>query len=98
MPHQFTPPVPPGDWIVERGGASRSLNMNGVNVPRLMYPPARFIIALHASTCSGVVSSGRTRSVSSLKLTRLKGRGRTGIGCVGEYHSVGTSPAGTGVS
>jgi hypothetical protein len=53
---------------------------------------------VQAATCAALVSSARTRSVSLLKLTRLSGPGRTGNGCVGEYHSVGTSPFGTGRS
>src|SRR6266511_5586052 len=34
---------------------------------------------------------------SFLKLVRARGGGFNGNGCVGEYHSPGTSPAGTGL-
>ena len=34
-PPQLTPPVPPGNWIVDFGGASGALYMNGVNGPAL---------------------------------------------------------------
>jgi hypothetical protein len=89
--------VPPGNWIEDFGGASGALYLNGVKGPSLWKPPLFAMKSQHAAACSGVVSSGRTRS-ASLKLTRASGGGRVGIGCVGEYHSVGTSPFGTGVS
>ena len=50
-----------------------------------------------AAACSAVVSSAVTMS-SGPKLTRASGGGLSGMGCVGEYCSPGTSPAGTGRS
>ena len=60
----------------------------------------RVLIVLHeldqrSAACSSGVKSIRSSRVNALVVV---GRRLVGIGCVGEYHSPGTSPCGTGLS
>src|SRR2546421_12660470 len=97
MPPQLTPPVPPGNEIVDFGGAPSSWNVNGVNGPSLVNPPLLSHSAWQLVACSALVSAAVTMS-SFLKLVFASAGGFTGNGCVGEYHSPGTLPFGTGRS
>ena len=89
-PGQFAPPSAPGETI-EASGPSALLTEGGVNNGPILY----FETSFSASACS-----------SGVKLIRLSSDtpwlsnagGLLGIGCVGEYHSPGTSPCGTGCS
>src|SRR5712691_11453382 len=67
----------------------------GVYGPRLRPPSVLASSSRQAVSCSGVTFA---MSSGYLKLIRTKGGGLTGNGCVGEYHSPGTSPLGTGRS
>src|SRR5215470_14400473 len=71
--------------------------MNGVNGPSLMNPPLLSHSAWQLATCSAVVSDAVTMS-SFLKLVFASAGGFIGNGCVGEYHSPGALPFGTGRS
>ena len=82
------PPPGPGDW------------MSGPRAPRsgggVKMGPIRTRSAIRsASARSSGVKSIRSSSVMPC---RSNGAGLVGNGCVGEYHSPGTSPAGTGRS
>src|SRR4029077_17030053 len=89
-PGQFAPPSAPGETIVASGPSSL-LTEGGVNSGPILYLETIF----SASACS-----------SGVKLIRLSldtpwlsyAGGFVGNGCVGEYHSPGTSPCGTGRS
>src|SRR5688572_20627472 len=97
LPPQFEPPLC-GRLIEARGGSPSSCRKNGVNGPELKkVPPYEASSARQAAACSGEVSSAVTTS-SGLQCMRLSGSGFTGIGCVGEYHSPGTSAAATDCS
>src|SRR5262245_34444071 len=93
MPPQFAPPSPPGNTSAVLGGAPSARYAHGVNGPAL-YKPFFSTSCLQAATCSAVVSETVTRS-SGLNATRAIGGGLTGIGCVGNACSPGTSLAGT---
>src|SRR6185436_9794939 len=62
VPPQLTPPVPPGNEIVDFGGAPSSWNVKGVNGPSLANPPLRSHSAWHAAACSAVVCAALTMS------------------------------------
>src|SRR4030095_14039251 len=87
-PPQLGPPVSPG--IIRLGGLMPSRSFHGVYGPLLKY----FVSSQSlwsAPAAPGLVSDGSTMS-SLERLTRATGGGFTGMGCVGEYHSPGTSP------
>src|SRR4029453_5443981 len=71
--------------------------MKGVKGPGLKTPPLLSHRSWQACACAGVVSLAATIS-SFLKSTLESAGGFSGNGCVGEYHSLGTSPLGTGRS
>src|SRR5882762_701044 len=89
-PGQFAPPSDPGD-VIEASGPPSVLTDGGVNSGPMRYWETNF--------------SASARS-SGVKLIRLSldmpwlsnAGGLAGNGCVGEYHSPGTSPFGTGRS
>src|SRR5580658_2500491 len=84
---QLPPPSPPGNTIV-------GFIPTGVNGPLLCAPPSASNSASQNFCCSGV-----TLAISSRVIPRrVTGGGLTGNGSVGEYHSPGTSPLGTGRS
>src|SRR6185436_13713098 len=98
-PPQFVPPEAPGNCTLLFGGAPSSWNNHGVYGPAFSKPPLLSHSAWHSATCCAEVSSARTMSRSLLNSTRPNERaGLTGNGCVGEYHSSGTDPFGTGRS
>src|SRR5690348_13841661 len=91
------PPVNPGNVSVAlREVSSGAWKTQGVNGPEFWMSYLSHI-SWQALACSAVVSSGVTRSFLVM-LTRANGGGFTGNGCVGEYHSPGTLPLGTGRS
>src|SRR5665213_245569 len=96
-PPQFTPPIEPGYRMLERIGAPAARYGYGVNGPSLIKPPLRAIRSWQNFACSAFVSAAVTTS-SALKLLRASGGGFTGMGCVGELCSSGTSLFGTGRS
>src|SRR4029077_15900299 len=89
-PAQLAPPVAPGAPSVA-SGPSALLTDGGVKSGPILY----FETNLIASARSSGVKSIR----SSMEIPcRSKAGGLVGNGCVGEYHSPGTSPLGTGFS
>src|SRR5688572_3201773 len=97
MPPQFAPPSPPGNPTVTPGAPPAALYRHGVNGPALYTPPICAIKSAHAVACSALVSAAVTRSAAVYD-TRASAGGFTGIGCVGNAHSPGTSLLGTGRS
>ena len=88
VPGQFTPPPGPGDWMI---GFPNPRTGGGVK----MGPScARSATRIASSRSSGVKSIRSSMVIPC----RSNGGGRVGKGCVGEYHSPGTLPAGTGRS
>src|SRR4029450_266013 len=94
VPPQFAPPSPPRNPRVVAGGAPSEWYRHGVNGPALETPPTFSTSSAHACACSGVVSAAVTRS-AALYETRANAGGFTGIGCVGNANSPGTSLFGT---
>src|SRR3954470_18752785 len=97
VPPQFTEPMLPGYSTAVFGGAPGARYGYVVYGPRLYMPPLFSTTSWHAFACSGVVSSAVTMS-SILKLCFDSSGGFSGIGCVGEVSSPGTSLLGTGRS
>src|SRR5262249_2298233 len=89
MPPQFAPPSPPGKTSAVFGGAPGARYAHGVNGPAL-YTPFFSPISRPAAACAAVVSASLTRS-AGLKSVRAIGGGLTGIGCVANTDSPGTS-------
>src|ERR1051326_3091921 len=89
-PCQFGPPVFDGSISVA-SGPSTLLNDGGVNSGPILY----FDTSLSASSCSSGVKSIRSSGDTPW---RSNAGGLVTNGCVGEYHSPGTSPFGTGRS
>ena len=88
----MAPPVAEGKPKVPRVPSSASIRDGGEYTLELRRKSA--IASRAARRSSGVKSI----TSSSVNPCRSKGAGRVGKGCVGEYHSPGTSPAGTGSS
>src|SRR6266550_9187686 len=89
-PGQFEPPVACGDINVP-SGPGHWLTTGGVKIGPSLYFDAR------------VTASARSCGVKSIRSSivtpwRSNAGGFVGNGCVGEYHSPGTSPFGTGRS
>ena len=84
-PPQFAPPAVPGDRIVP--GAVEG----GVKMPSERSDSIFLRQALRSQNVNPQASSGFTESGSS-------GAGLTGKGCVGDSHSPGIAPCGTGRS
>src|SRR6516165_410069 len=89
-PCQFAPPVAAGRISVARGPSHR-LTTGGVKIGPILY--------FETNSTAFALSSG-VKSIRSSCDTpwRSKAGGLVGNGCVGEYHSPGTSPLGTGRS
>src|SRR6266403_5700076 len=89
-PGQFAPPIDPGDFS-EASGPPRVLTDGGVNSGPIRYCETNF--------SASAWSSGVKLIKLSLEMPWLSNAGGfDGNGCVGEYHSPGTSPFGTGRS
>src|SRR3977135_79276 len=86
-PCQFAPPVAAGRMSVARG-PSHLLTTGGVKIGPILYLDANWT----ASALSAGVKSIRSSSDTPC---RSNAGGLLGNGCVGEYHSPGTSPLGT---
>src|SRR6202043_2042005 len=82
---QFAPPLWPGMEIVPR-------KLGGVYKPSLR----EFLSNSRILDCSASVAKGLMSL--SVKVSRAKGGGLVGKGCVGELNSPGTSDLGTGRS
>ena len=89
---QLEPPVDEGNESRPRVPSSASDTEGGVKMLSLRRKP--WMDSSARARSSGVKSI----KSSSPKPCRSKAAGRVGKGCVGEYHSPGTSPAGTGLS
>src|SRR4051794_22113217 len=87
-PFQF---VPASARVNRPSGPSTLLTTGGVNIGPIAY----FFDKATASACSSGVKSIRSSTDTPV---RSYGGGLVGKGCVGEYHSPGTSPFGTGRS
>ncbi len=99
VPPQFGPPLP-GNCRVLLGGAPSSWNRNGVVGTGVVVASGalpQFLAGLGVLR-KVVRSAAVTMSLSLSKLLRASWGGFSGNGCVGEYHSPGTSPLGTGRS
>src|SRR5665213_1690774 len=88
---------PPGQFVtpvvrIVPNGPSGLLTTIGVKIGPILY----FDTIFNASALSAGVKSIRS-STDGMPATPYAG-GLVGIGCVGEYHSPGTSPLGTGFS
>src|SRR5882672_10744184 len=89
-PGQFAPPIDPGDFN-EASAPPRVLTDGGVNNGPIRYCETNF--------SASAWSSGVKLIKLSLEMPWLSNAGGLdGNGCVGEYHSFGTSPFGTGRS
>src|SRR5437868_1477607 len=89
-PGQLAPPLKFGSTRVA-SGPSHLLTTGGEKSGPSLYRDT----SLTASAFNAGVKSTRSSSVTPC---RSKAGGLVGIGCVGEYHSPGTSPLGTGRS
>src|SRR5437588_1603404 len=89
-PAQFVPPVAEGSASVPSGPSIR-LTTGGVNSGPMRYRLTSLIASARSSGVKSMRSSTETP-------WRSYAGGRDGNGCVGEYHSPGTSPFGTGRS
>src|SRR5687767_400794 len=89
-PCQFAPPVVLGDMRVA-SGPSHLLTTGGVKRGPNLYRDATIAASLRSSGVKSIRSSIITPC-------RSKAGGLDGNGCVGEYHSPGTSPMATGRS
>src|SRR5947208_14889818 len=87
-PFQF---VPASARVSSASGPSTLLTTGGVNIGPILY--------FFASSTASARSAG-VKSIKSSIATPVRsyGGGFVGNGCVGEYHSPGTSPCGTGRS
>src|SRR6266853_2444238 len=89
-PGQFAPPNAPGETIVA-SGPPNLLTDGGVNSGPIRY--------CETNLSASAWSSGVKLIKLSLEIPWLSNAGGLdGNGCVGEYHSPGTSPCGTGRS
>ena len=88
-PCQFAPPPAPGTWM-KGTSAPRTTGGEKIGPKR-----ARELTISSASARSSGVKSMRSSGVIPC---RSNGAGLVGNGCVGEYHSPGTFPWGTGRS
>src|SRR5258706_8671084 len=84
-PFQF---VPASARVSKASGPSALLTTGGVNIGPILY----FFASSRASARNSGVKSIRSSVDTPV---RSYGRGLVGKGCVGAYHSPGTSPAGT---
>src|SRR5262245_31729109 len=89
-PSQFAPPVAAGRISVARG-PSHLLTTGGVKIGPILYFDAN-------STASALISGVKSTRSSSDTPWRSNAGGLVTKGCVGEYHSPGTSPLATGRS
>src|SRR5215472_16478461 len=89
-PGQFVPPVADGRINVANG-PSGLLTTGGVNIGPILYRDT----SLTASSCRAGVKSIKSESDTPW---RSYAGGFVMNGCVGEYHSPGTSPLATGRS
>src|ERR1043166_5569017 len=89
-PGQFVPPCTPGEIIVP-SGPSALLTTGGVNSGPILYCETIFTASARSS---GVQSISLSIDMPWLSYAG----GLVGNGCVGEYHSPGTSPLGAGRS
>src|SRR5271154_4893516 len=89
-PGQFVPPVVV-PMVIAASGPPALLTTAGLNIGPILYI---FMISIAFARISGVKSI----KSSSVTAWRAYAGGLVGNGCVGEYHSPGTSPAGTGFS
>src|SRR4030088_3472909 len=89
-PGQFAPPIDPGE-VIEASGPPILLTEGGVNNGPIRYCETNFSASAWSSGVKLIRLSLETPWLS-------KAGGLLGNGCVGEYHSPGTSPFGTGCS
>src|SRR6185295_4114597 len=89
-PGQFVPPCSPGEMMVPSGPPTL-LTTGGVNSSPILYCETSFTASARSSGVKLIRSS-------ILMPCRSYGGGLVTNGCVGEYHSPGTSPFGTGRS
>src|SRR5690242_18028466 len=89
-PGQLAPPMAPGAPIVD-SGPSALLTTGGVNSGPILYFESSFTASARSSGVKSIKSS-------TAMPCRSNAGGFVGNGCVGEYHSPGTSPFSTGRS